>query len=453
MEKLIESILQRWRPEDVAKHILDISSHLDFTTATRGKLQMCARAARRWSHMSTGYRQADDLVKQLKVAHDLFPQVDACVGNSPDEVRAYIDRCKEALGLTGRKSGTDFKNDRRNRGGRRHFAGVPRGHRAYNKRFRLLHRLDRKLDQWTTTRNQKELAQVAKSRLAVRLRPEQLTDTKTVHFVAYMSARLGVRSTFTWGSQQRPFDQVAEALLERLDHTADWLAVAYVHSAPEVLEHLNDGQKGRLLGEWFGVMVQAAEVLRGCVIKDPNLDLQSLVVRRGNDSSTWNEASGAFNKARDGWISTLYALGMAEALDAFAPPKCLRLMAADVVSMHSRYGRSDLEPDTFVWQQLPFAWQVTLGEEACTREQIQNACRAAGIEGKGWLKPRPKSVAETRPTPNLVHGVIVACPALAQRLQRAGYFSGKSLRGRHVAITRDYSGDTLVVSDGAESRL
>lgn len=188
-----------------------------------------------------------------------------------------------------------------------------------------------------------------------------------------------------------------------------------------------------------------------------DLDLKSLVVRRGNDSSAWNEAAGAFNKGRDGWINTLYALGMSEVLERFAPGKALRLMAADVVFMHRHFGSGGLEPDTAVWNDLPLPWEVVLGRAQCTRYNIESACRRHGVKSgsKGWISPRPKTVAEFTPTPELVHGVSVGSPHLAFILRRCGYFSGPSKGVKAVAeidIDRTVVDDTVVVTEAASQR-
>lgn len=82
-------------------------------------------------------------------------------------------------------------------------------------------------------------------------------------------------------------------------------------------------------------------------------------------------------------------------------------------------------------QSLPLPWRVLRGEVSCTREDIDAACRAHGVDAEtnGWTKARPKvAIAAFRPTPELVHGVAVSNPYLADYLRRVGAFRGRPLR-------------------------
>lgn len=63
-------------------------------------------------------------------------------------------------------------------------------------------------------------------------------------------------------------------------------------------------------------------------------------------------------------------------------------------------------------------------EKSCSRKEIEAACAKFKVEGKGWINPRPKSISQFKPTPELVHGVTVSSPALAKYLRSVGVFSG-----------------------------
>jgi hypothetical protein len=158
--------------------------------------------------------------------------------------------------------------------------------------------------------------------------------------------------------------------------------------------------------------------------------MDSMIVKKGNDSSTWNLLAGAWNRARDHWIALIDALGMNELFDAMLPGKVLRLMAGDVAYWHRATG-GGVHADTLVWRDLPKPWLVVRGEEACTRSTIEAACLRHGVDTakSGWVAPRPRtSVAAFRPTPELVHGVAVANPFFAEWLKDIGAFSGKPLK-------------------------
>jgi hypothetical protein len=105
------------------------------------------------------------------------------------------------------------------------------------------------------------------------------------------------------------------------------------------------------------------------------------------------------------------SLGMDYILDEICFGKVLRLMAADVVAWHNSTG-SKLDPNTDVWNKLPLPWQVFQGNESCNKELVVKYCEKAGLdpEKSGWIAPRIHRVSEFKPTPELVHGVIVSNP-------------------------------------------
>src|SRR5437762_1117059 len=102
-----------------------------------------------------------------------------------------------------------------------------------------------------------------------------------------------------------------------------------------------------------------------------------MIVRKGNDSSTWNVTAGAWNRAREGWIAIVYAMGMEAILERQCLGKVLRLMAADVAAWHRATG-GDVDPDTRVWAALPLPWNVLTGEAECPRERVEAVCRQYG---------------------------------------------------------------------------
>jgi hypothetical protein len=84
------------------------------------------------------------------------------------------------------------------------------------------------------------------------------------------------------------------------------------------------------LGTWFRILHDLATLLEE-VWRTTEIDCETLSVRRGNDSSTWNQAAGAWNKAREHWIVFLHAMGMSRLLEDLCPGKVLRLMAAGCI--------------------------------------------------------------------------------------------------------------------------
>lgn len=183
-----------------------------------------------------------------------------------------------------------------------------------------------------------------------------------------------------------------------------------------------------LLGRWTTALQEIATLLDE-VWKASNINRETMVVKRGNDSTTWNNTAGAWNKARDNWMNLIYALGIDYILDELCFGKVLRLMAADVVFWHATTG-GKLDPNTHVWNKLPLPWEVFQGKATCNKELVIKYCKEAGIDAEktGWIAPRIHGVAAFKPTPELVNGVVVSNPFLATVLKRHKYFSGKNAK-------------------------
>lgn len=191
---------------------------------------------------------------------------------------------------------------------------------------------------------------------------------------------------------------------------------------------MTDEQKGILLGKWTTILQDIAELLDE-VWTVSNINRETMVVRKGNDSTTWNNTAGAWNKARDNWMNLIYSLGLDFILEEICFGKVLRLMAADVVAWHYSTG-GKLDPNTEVWNKIPLPWEVFQNKAECNKELVIKYCKQAGLdpEKSGWIAPRVHGVAEFKPTPELVQGVAVSNPFLATVLKRHRYFSGKNAK-------------------------
>jgi hypothetical protein len=191
---------------------------------------------------------------------------------------------------------------------------------------------------------------------------------------------------------------------------------------------LTDEQKGNLLGKYYEALNNCAVFLKE--IYSSNKFCRSMIVRRGNDSSTWNIAAGAWNKLRNGWFALVHALRMDPILDKMCPGKVLRLMAADVASWHESVG-GDLHDDTDVYAELPHPWDVLSGNAVCTRDMVIDVCKKYGVDPKkgNWVDFKPgRRIAKFEATPELVHGISVSSGELAKVLRKAGVFSGKEIK-------------------------
>ncbi|RAK65306.1 hypothetical protein [Hymenobacter edaphi] len=434
---LYDTLRQRRRPEDVADMLLPLLQ-AELTPQQRATLEKAARHSIRrsvWQYtaMQQTFRAVVGADKQAGKAAELF-RVTPDPAARFDDPAAVETLLRELNPLIGKEfDHHHYEADRLNREARR-AAGLDLSKRRYNKLFRSLRHLEQKLFRLLREYRKLEQEQVAKHKFAHRISYEEFArDPATAAFIAYYTARCNVRSEFTNQSQQRPYDEVAHMLFLRLTGSGlapttaapNWWAVAQVYPAPEVLAQLTEAQKGELLGQWATFLTDLADFL-GDIWAQNDFRATTMVVKRGDDSSTWNAAAGAWNKARDSWLNLLYALGMEFVLDELCFGKVMRLMAADVAFWHRSSG-GDLDPNTAVWAELPFPWEVLAGTARCTRTQVENVCRRAGLDAykTGWLAPRPHGVVAFQPTPELVHGVSVANPYLAAVLKRHRYFSGK----------------------------
>ena len=342
LRELFASLDRRRRPEDVAE--LVVGELDDLTSKDLRTLQKVAGGSLKrgwWGHgfssMSEDFRRPVGMERQLDVAEALFQVGDRPEGTNLEGVRDYLVRAEGSIGKTFGQS--DFKADRLDRHSRK-AAGFDLSRRQYNKRFRLATRMERKRDRLARELEKREFTLVSKSRLASTLNWEEFSrDRDTACFVAYFTARCNLRSEFTIDGQQRPFDKVCDLLFRRCKKSSstNWWAIAHAFPDQEVLVHLDDARKGELLGRWYAILDRIASLLKETWDRS-QINRRTMIVKKGNDSSTWNVTAGAWNKARESWISLVYALGMDEILERQCPGKVLRLMAADVAAWHRMTG-------------------------------------------------------------------------------------------------------------------
>ncbi|MGV9263492.1 hypothetical protein ACWDRR_02370 [Kitasatospora sp. NPDC003701] len=441
LRELHDSLALRRRPEDVAGLIQELygarGTHLD--PATGAALAKAAEHSLRklwhgYTSMLEEFARPVGAQRQLARAATLFASVPALpdgAGDDPARIEAVIRRAGEEICRAYGQN--DFGTDRLDRA-ERTAAGLGEiSKRQYNKRFRLLRRMEAKLARLIHEQRRRELTMTGKGALAHTLPYEVFAaDPDAAAFIAYVTARGYMRSVFTNGRQRQVHDEIAEALFQRLRARPEqtcWFAVAQVHPTADVLAHLSDQDIERLLLRWNGVLRRAADLLADAWDRKP-LERDTMIVRRGNDSSTWNQAAQAWNTARAHWLALVTELGQEEILDRFCPGKVPRLMAADVAYWH-RVSGGGLHPDTYVWAELPLPWEVLRGERECPRPLVEAACARHGVDpvAGGWTAPRPAArPVPFRRTPELVHGVAVADPLMAGAMRSAGIFSGKDKR-------------------------
>ncbi len=446
IEQLHATLDRRETPETVARLVRDSlpPEHRREVSSRLG--QILATSVQRifgWSSMATTFVAPETAARQAGKARELaalFLPEDAPIHvplaePGPDEDDAALEALINGFdALIGKTPGaSNFKTDRLDRMERKAL-GLSR--RRYGKLFRLAGRLERKVARQREGHARRTLVLVGKAALAPRLTVADFAgDVPTAAFVAYYAARMKLRSEFTIQGQQKPFDELCADLLAICEKNPDtsWWAIAHVFPRRDVLQRLTDQQRGQMLGIWFDILQELADRLDE-IRSRTKIDTDTMIVKRGNDSSTWNLLAGAWNRARDHWIALIVAMDMDDIFDTMLPGKVMKLMAADVAAWHRMSG-GGIHPDTLVWRTLPAPWLVLSGEVTCTRSDIEAACRAKGIDAAmtGWAAPRAlTSVARFKPTPELVHGVTVSNPYLADYLRSAGFFSGKALKAPSI---------------------
>jgi hypothetical protein len=444
--QLHQGLSRRSTPEDVAEQISEFLALAPHEVAVFPRRP----AWRSWysSSMNTDWERPSVPAKSLALLGDLL-DVKTPDATDPAAVHAFLSIVRPKLAMTA--GHTSYKHDRANRDARR-IAGLgSMSRRRYDKLFRLIARIEKEAGDLDTQAALSRLARFAKTGFAESIPYRDFAKTpSTAAFIAYHSANSARRSLFIAGPQARSFDHAAAMLFARCERETDtsWFAIAHVFPREDVLARLSLDQKVALLDKARAVLAECAERLGTAFERSGgSMNLTEMVVRRGDDSSTWNALAGSWNKARDLWISLAWTIDPS-ILDAFLPGKVLRLMAADVAAWHRALG-GGLEPDTKVWGLLPRPWDVFTGNATCTREQVLAACREAGVDpAKAWAKPRPRTaVVEVQATPESVHGVVVGHPQLAALLRKAGWFSGKVAKpvGVQVHVHRDEAGAAVLV--------
>lgn len=374
------------------------------------------------SYLPTDFERPTPLTHSANVLAGLLgePPLDDAASVGPP-LDALLVRGREAIAA--RTGDLDFKSARRDRAGRAQ-AGLAMSRRRYNKLFRLISFLEDERAGNLRHGEMTTLLREAKTGIVRHVPREAFArDANTAMFVAYLAARMGLRSEFTVAPQQKVFDDLGDAMFETLARSATtvWSVVAYVFPRADVLARLEPEERLDLLGHASATLERAARLLARIEGVDPQ---KGFVVQRGQDSSSWNAAAGAWNKARDFWLALSRDLGID--LSGFLPGKVPRLIAADVAAWSRSIGKPPHSVER-VAVRLPLPWTVLLDGVACTEAMVREACAQEGVDpdAEGWTAPHARTAVEAwRPTPELVHGVAVANPELALMMRRLGWFSG-----------------------------
>ncbi|MET9627857.1 hypothetical protein ABZX92_10375 [Lentzea sp. NPDC006480] len=425
LDRLYDSLDARLRPEDVAALVLEAQPSL--THREREVVQYAAAHASRRHGFSAVDARPVGATHQVAAARFLFG-VDGGVVDVDDPISVLEFAAAVGSEIDWNPAHTDFLTDRLNRDAR-DAAGIELSKRQYNRRFRMLRRLSAKVSRMERARKMRDTTLFAAPGFVGAVdRARFRADPDAACFIAYFTALRELRREFVLESRANPFDLVADVLFARCAARGgtDWPMIALTCPAPDVLSRLRPEQLGRLLGMWSAATRSIASSL-AALWQSASIDKATMIVRQGVDSSTWNALAGVYNTARAGWIACLHAAGLTSLIEHAWPGKVMRVMAGDLAAWHQEPGGS-LHPDTSVWSRLPLPWDVLDGTVACSRADVEAACREQRVEPEksGWTAPRThRAIARFRLTPELVHGVAVSDPLWAMMLRRAHVFGGQ----------------------------
>ena len=356
--------------------------------------------------------------RQLAVAGALFDTVRAADGadaGGPEQVA-------RAVRLGGREIGREpgaagFRDGRLNREARAAAGLGGLSRRQYNKRFRLLQRLEVKQAVLDVAERERRAAALAETGLLSLLDAARPTaDLETACLIAFQAARRHSRGALTgrlsWWAGRR----VTELLLARLAAAprTDWWALAHVHPVREVLARLTEHQRGQLAGRWSAALRETAVLLERASGRCA-LDPTAMYARPGDDAYAWNLAAKAWNAARTQYLEMLEAMDAQEVLDPVCPGQVPVLDVVEPASWRRWVGEEGYR-EIEVWAALPLPWRVVSGAEACPAELVARVCRRHGVDPvkAGWtVRPVRRGTAGSRLRAAFVDRVAHADPVLA----------------------------------------
>ncbi len=436
LKKLYETLKLRKRPEDIAQMVKEVLeadlSYSELKIIDKAAKNSLKRNFFNYTSMAQEFSKVVGAEKRIKKIIEIFEleEIENINPNHIPDIKNFIATVSPLIYK--KVGGNNFLSDRLNKDQRKEI-GLDISKRRYNKKWRLLKKLENKLIKYQRELRKKEFQLISKHGIVHNLEYDEFKkDKNTACFIAYYNARCNLRSVFTNGSQTRAFDEISEMLFNRCKtenlnskNKTNWLAISYLYTGQNVLSNLTDKQKGELLGKWTSIL-QEISILLDEVWKKSNINRKTMIVKRGNDSTTWNNTAGAWNKARDQWMNLIYSLGLESILNDICFGKVMRLMAGDVAFWHFKSG-GNLDPNTEVWNKLPLPWEVFNKVAFCNKDLVIKYCNDAGInaEKSGWIAPRIHGIERYPPTPELVHGVQISNPFLASILKKHKCFSGK----------------------------
>src|SRR5262245_48205337 len=189
--ELHAALSQRRRPEDVAdliaRQLADSLSRSERTLISKAARGSLRNQVHGYTSMVEEFAGPAGLGPQIARAAQLFQTASQRVAaDDPVAIRRLVASCGAEIAK--RVGASDFLRDRLN-GAQRVDAGIRDSRRRYNRKFRLLRRMEAKLLRLADDLEQHDLTRVGKSGLATRIdRDAFIASESAACFVAYYTA-------------------------------------------------------------------------------------------------------------------------------------------------------------------------------------------------------------------------------------------------------------------------
>ncbi|MFE3110475.1 hypothetical protein ACFXKJ_21700 [Kitasatospora indigofera] len=415
LDRISRSIRSRSDPAAVARLVRELLPGLSPAEAAR----LDAAGRRTWAVAPVPAAPAG-AGRRLAVAGALFGTVgEAAAAGGPEQLARAVRLGGREIG--GRAGAADFRDGRLNREARAAAGLGDLSKRQYNKRFRLLQRLEAKQQVLELAERERRAAALAETGLLSLLDAAQPTeDLATACLIAFRAAGRHSREETAGRLSRLAGSQVAGLLLARLAASpgTDWWALAHVHPVREVVTRLTEHQRGLLAGRWSAALGGTAALLERAYGRC-SIEPTAMFARPGDDADAWNRAAKAWNAARAQYLEVLEALGAQEVLGRVCPGQVAWLDVIEPTSWREWVGGRRLR-EIEVWAGLPLPWRVLAGAEDCPAELVERVCRRHGVDPvrTGWTTGRARWAAPAGPlTAAFVDGVAEADPVLARVLR------------------------------------
>lgn len=245
---------------------------------------------------------------------------------------------------------------------------------VYNRKFRVVKRLVLKMEKYKKKQEIWKYQAIGSGRLLNCITHEEFMRDQLSALVVAIAAsnKNSPHEGLRWSGQYTDDQALLDALFVRcLNHQVNWPMIALVYPVKEVIDRLDDLERGALLGNWLQEMARLAmefEMHIDAIHCNPDT---LLVTKKGIDFYTWNIFANAWNAARIAFMHLCSTMGMTAFLSGWMPGKVLRLVTDGMRQHDAR--------ELAVYSKLPRPWKVMNGMAECTLGDIEQTCMEANL--------------------------------------------------------------------------